>query len=45
MQKCVYSTVGGRYVGNRPIKLSKSTWEKRMATSEEYAQKVQTCTE
>jgi len=31
--------MNGKYVGNRPIKLRKSTWEKRMATSEENAQK------
>lgn len=32
-------TMNGKYVGNRPIKLRKSTWDKRMASSEENANK------
>eukprot|EP00656_Telonema_subtile_P006696 TRINITY_DN13109_c0_g1_i1.p1 TRINITY_DN13109_c0_g1~~TRINITY_DN13109_c0_g1_i1.p1 ORF type:complete len:255 (+),score=55.44 TRINITY_DN13109_c0_g1_i1:165-929(+) len=31
--------MNGKYVGNRPVKLRKSTWEKRMSGSEENASK------
>ena len=32
--------MNGKYVGNRPIKLRKSTWDKRMSNSSENTNKV-----